>query len=264
MARLNIEDDFWDDAASLILALGDRDKAYGMALRFFRECQKLFKRGRPMTQEEFDAEGFSESLFPKFARRVPGGISAAGAEKHFAWLEKKSEAGKVGGRVSAKRPRDENGRLLSKHSQADSKHEPSETKHSQASSSSSPSYNTKNTTTTTVGKAGEEVREAFEVWNQTLEHFGLPRTRMAMPQEASLVRAIRALGFENVVLALEGARYEPPCDRFKPQEHLSIDRTLHRDSKGVSRWEKFKNLALARHAERDRRRQAERDAEARA
>lgn len=141
MARLNLEDRFFREVVDLAITLGSKDLAYGMAVRFFREAQDRYKEGRGFTEEEFKELGFSEALFPKFARRVSGGIVAAGAEKHFAWLEQKREAGRKGGKSRSpekirhlKQNQDE--------TEAQPKHNRSETKQTVTSYSysSSPSF----------------------------------------------------------------------------------------------------------------------------
>lgn len=142
MARLNIEDSFWLESIQLVASVGDQDKAIGNAVRFFRHAQERHKQGELITEDEFKRLGFLENLIPLFAERVDGGIRAVGAEKHFNWLLTKSEAGHIGGRVSAQRQRDERGRLISKQEPSKSQAQPSSpstAKHSQASPSPSPS-----------------------------------------------------------------------------------------------------------------------------
>lgn len=142
VARINIEDDFFDDAVGVIAAVGDVDKVYGNALRFFRYAQSRHKKGRLITEDEFKSMGFLEALIPVFAKRTPSGIQAAGAKKHFKWLEQKIESGRLGGQVSAKRPRDAKGRLQKLSPQLDfspSEHQPSYSSSLSYSSSSSDS-----------------------------------------------------------------------------------------------------------------------------
>lgn len=128
MARIDIEEDFWLDVADVIERHPDQDKVIGNAIRFFRYAQQKHKKGQLISEEAFKEKGFLEALIPTFAKRTPSGIQAVGAEKHFGWLSKKIEAGSKGGKKSAKRPRDKQGRLLKKETsdqkelQADSKH----------------------------------------------------------------------------------------------------------------------------------------------
>lgn len=102
MARINIEDQFWIEVVPLVLAMSDQDKAIGHAVRFFKFAQEKHKAGKFISEEEFKRHGFLEALIPLFAERVEGGIKCVGAEKHFDWLKQKIEAGKRGGKKSAK------------------------------------------------------------------------------------------------------------------------------------------------------------------
>lgn len=102
MARINIEDQFFLDVINVAAKMGSSDAAIGNAIRFFRYAQEKHKSGQMISEEEFQAQGFSEHLIPFFAKRTRSGIEANGAKKHFAWLEQKIEAGKRGGRESAK------------------------------------------------------------------------------------------------------------------------------------------------------------------
>ena len=147
MARLDIEEIFWIEIIGMAAKMGNQDQAIGNAIRFFRFAQQKHKAGLLVSEKEFEIEGFSEHLFPKFAQRMEGGIQAVGAQKHFKWLDQKVSAGQSGGQKSAQRPRDAMGRLLPK-----SKIDPSELqakpKHHQPSYSSSTNTNTNTNTNT--------------------------------------------------------------------------------------------------------------------
>jgi hypothetical protein len=93
--------------------------------------------------------------------------------------------------------------------------------------------------------------QAWDVWQETMIFFKLPKQNISPHQESSLARAIASLGIETVLLALEGQRYESGSDKFNPRDHLSIDRVLHKDSKGQQRWEKFANMARAKKQEQE-------------
>lgn len=104
MARINIDDDLWVDIGAVSAALGDEDRAVGMVVRFFRTAQSKFKQNEAISETEFSAKGFHESLVGRFATRTDRGIVATGSEKHFSWLNKRKEAGKSGGKqTQAKR-----------------------------------------------------------------------------------------------------------------------------------------------------------------
>jgi hypothetical protein len=53
-----------------------------------------------------------------------------------------------------------------------------------------------------------------------------------------------SLGFEEVLLALEGARYETANKDFNPLNHLSLQRVLQTSNNGKSNWERFMNMAM--------------------
>lgn len=191
MARLNIEDQFWTDILPLVAIKGDFEKAIGHAVYFIKVAQEHYKQGKSLTEEDFKNYGFSDALIPVFAKRTANGIEAKGSEKHFGWLEQKAESGRTGGRISAQRQRDKNGRLVkkesassnisgleennpsthqadSKHSQADTKQTPSKTKHSQASISISISSSKENTREEVPNKNLEQNKSQESAPQQTL------------------------------------------------------------------------------------------------
>lgn len=138
MARINIEDQFWLEVTAVAAQRNmDPDKLAGNASRFFRYAQEKHKKGKYVSEEEFQALGFLEELIPMFAKRTPNGLQAAGCDVYFGWLEQKSEAGKTGGKASAQRPRDEKGRLLSKRDPNEIQAKPNAHQASSSSSSSS-------------------------------------------------------------------------------------------------------------------------------
>lgn len=98
MARINIEDEFFDDAAAVGARMGNVDLAIGQALRLIRWSQQQIKAGKRMMHEEFARKGFSDHLMPEFATLSGAEVIVRGAVKHFAWLKKKAEAGAKGGR----------------------------------------------------------------------------------------------------------------------------------------------------------------------
>lgn len=154
MARLNLEDEYFDEIPLVAVKVGDLDKAHGNAVRFFRYAQQKHKHGKYITEEEFKEQGFLEALFPQFAIRTENGIMARGAEKHFGWLRKRIEAGRKGG---------------SKPKQT----EANESKHEQVepSSSYSYSYSKEETTNSAVVKprARKKRKVSFETSTQLRE-----------------------------------------------------------------------------------------------
>jgi hypothetical protein len=105
MARINIDDDFWEESADVVAAVGDKFRAYGMVLAFFKASQSKFKQAKAMSDKEFAERGFHESLIGPFAERTEIGIMARGSKKHFGWLAKRQAAGKKGGIAKASKPK---------------------------------------------------------------------------------------------------------------------------------------------------------------
>lgn len=97
MPRINIEDDiesrdqFW---RLLPLVGGDRDKALGALLRFFRLAIQHYGRGEPMTEATLHEHGLSPMIQAGWAVPVEGGYQALGARKQFGWYRQRVEAGK--------------------------------------------------------------------------------------------------------------------------------------------------------------------------
>lgn len=77
--------------------MGSADLAAGQALRLIRFAQQQAKKGNGVTYQDF-SERFSDLLMPEFARRDGDMVIVRGADVHFAWLKKKAEAGRKGGR----------------------------------------------------------------------------------------------------------------------------------------------------------------------
>jgi hypothetical protein len=107
--NLETQEEFW---ALLGLLNGDRDRALGQLVRFFRIAQAAFVANRPITEEELVAVNLAGMIQSGWAVPIAGGFRAKGAEKHFAWLKQRAEASAAGGRARAKAPRDTKGRLM--------------------------------------------------------------------------------------------------------------------------------------------------------
>ncbi len=160
MARINIEDEFWLDIGEVIEKIGNQDQAIGMALRFIRYSQERHKMGKLISEEDFQSK-FHEALIPTFAKRTPSGIQAKGAEKHFAWLEQKIEAGIKGGKKSvAGRARDARGRLRQ------IENTPSDHQPSSSSSFSSSNSNSQINTLAQAPPTPNLVRVYCDLWKQ--------------------------------------------------------------------------------------------------
>lgn len=72
---------------------------------------------------------------------------------------------------------------------------------------------------------GEQVAKACGEFGRTLAHFGQPRGLLEA-EKFAIGRAIQVHGFEAVLMALIGARFEPKSDRFDPADWVNLDRYL--------------------------------------
>lgn len=144
MARLNIEDCWWTDprrSALIRLLGGDEEAADGTALRAWRLAQEFWKHDRQLIPEGLFStlRGAQEMIQVGLADVRDAFVYVRGSSAYLDWVREKRQAGRAGGKLSAKRPRDAKGRL-----QAKSKHPPSshqaEPKQIQASYSSSSSF----------------------------------------------------------------------------------------------------------------------------
>lgn len=111
MARVNIEDDleshqeFWN---LVQLAGGDRDRALGMLVRFFRIAQKAFGRDTLIAPNELERAGLASMIESGWAIAVAEGYEAKGAEKQFEWYRQRVSAG----RTRSSGARDDHGRYV--------------------------------------------------------------------------------------------------------------------------------------------------------
>ncbi len=94
MARINIEDQFWDEVALVKL---DRYTAIGQAIALFKLAQYRYKQGKIISDDDWRIHEFSDALIPVFAKKVEGGYEVNGADKHFGWLLERKEAARNGG-----------------------------------------------------------------------------------------------------------------------------------------------------------------------
>lgn len=131
MARVNIEDtleahgEFW---SLLSLVDGDRDRALGKLVRFFRLAQAHFGRGEPITEEELRQENLLEMIGSRWALPVEGGFECKGGEKHFTWYRQRCDSAVAGGRARAAGRRDDKGRFQPKASHTPAEIQPEPTR----------------------------------------------------------------------------------------------------------------------------------------
>ncbi len=223
MARINLDDnveaqdEFW---ALLEKCDGDRARALGRLVLFFRVAQKAYGRGEAVPLEEVQAK-FADMLASGWAVQVDGGYQALGAAKHFAWYRQKVDSAVAGGRSRAVAPRDGKGRLLPDSSRTPAGNLPTSSPLSPAPALSPAPV--KNQTPQSPGVGG--LAECIGELQATYDHFRI--ARQAKCDEVDLARGIRMHSFEKLRLAIIGARYEPKTERFDPARGFNLARLLN-------------------------------------
>jgi len=167
LARINIEETFWDQIRSVAVKIGNEDIAIGQALRLFRLAQERFKQGRIVSDEDWKIHEFSEFLIPKFAKKVDGGYEFLDAEKHFGWLVSRQKSGQTGGQKSGESRRSKINTLTEANASKPKRNEPS---------SSSSLSNTKVYT-----------GNLLDVWNQNCGN--LPKEKALSPAQEKQMQA---------------------------------------------------------------------------
>lgn len=101
MARINIEDSIHTDRRffDLIIKLKDIDKAYGILVRMWIVAQKWYLTPEKMIPaDEWKKQLIDDVVFETgWAERVGDFVRICGADKQFAWLDQRVDAGRRGG-----------------------------------------------------------------------------------------------------------------------------------------------------------------------
>ncbi len=99
MARININDDFWQMVQNIAGETGNLDKVTAQALRLIQFSQIRYKEGKIITRKEYDAIGFLPQFIGVHMEEIePGCLQYVHAKTEFEWLIKKKTAGKKGGK----------------------------------------------------------------------------------------------------------------------------------------------------------------------
>jgi len=118
MARVNFETSVYGEIGfqKLVEKSGNRFLAKGWLVELWSLGQEFYKDNRsPISNEAWEQSELPELLITcGFAKRTPSGVEVRGAEKSFAWIMQKVDAGGRGGKASARRERDEKGHFLPK------------------------------------------------------------------------------------------------------------------------------------------------------
>jgi len=131
MARVNIEECWWSDPrrSALSRLVGDEDLADGLAVRMWRVAQEFWGRNELVPKHIWQTiQANSKLIQANLAEEREGGIYVRGSSQYLDWVVERRAAARVGGKKSAKRPRDSKGRLLksSANPEKSSKQTPSE------------------------------------------------------------------------------------------------------------------------------------------
>jgi hypothetical protein len=105
MARVNVEDEIWNDNRffKLSVALGGKDRAIGQLVVAWRTAQPFWKNGqRGIPIDRWESEELSAHLIEVgLARFIEGEVFVRGADKAFDWIQDKKEIASIAGQKSA-------------------------------------------------------------------------------------------------------------------------------------------------------------------
>jgi len=237
MARINFEDDveaqdeFW---RLLELIGGDRDKALGRLLRFFRIAQKAWGRGEPMSGDDLRSKGFSDMIESGWAVPFDEGFHALGAKKHFEWYRQKVEAAKKGGEARSEKFGFGRNVPIGSRSGAETDFRQAEL------DSASPLAPVpapvpalalspvQKTNTNARACVSEHIQDCIQEWEATLKHFEIGRP-IGERDEVAIGQAVQRYGADWVKLAFLGARKQTKGKTFDPKNFVSLSIYLHRD-----------------------------------
>ncbi len=216
MARINVEDEIGNDPRFIRLLMnlkGDYYKALGFCVGAWRMGQKYYKDVEAkgiIPFEEWDQTEFGANFVEcGLAVKTENGIYVKGSKDKFAWLDQKSEAGKIGGKKSA----ESRGNKL-KQNEAYASTCSSETKQNEAYASTC-SSETKRDPSTTQAESSEGQAEPSETKPLTLP----PPLALVLPPPGVITNTYppNPLGeFRGSVSALEktGAEIKAELDRL--------------------------------------------------
>ncbi len=121
MARINIDDDFWEMIEAVTTMTGDYDKTLAQAMRLIRLSQQRFKEGRIIKRSEYDARGFYPQFIGIFMTEIEkDSLQYIHAEKEFNWLLDRRKSGQKGGKASGEARRRDSDDLARSKTEANS------------------------------------------------------------------------------------------------------------------------------------------------
>ena len=247
MARINIEDKWWNDPrrTALIRLVGDELIADGAMINVWRLAQDYWKRDKAGIPEHvFEHVRYgSELVRAGLVVLRDASVVVRGASEHFDWISKKRDSGRKGGVKSAlarkakygnAQPASRNLSLLPKQTEASPSPSPSPSSSSSPSTSPSASSSIKSirgnrilyssdfeTVWLTYERKGDKKASFYEYKKQGIQ-----------PEEAEdIVRAIK-----NYFLETPDPQFRKDCERF-----LKMD---WREKLIPSTAQKFKPMTL--------------------
>lgn len=104
MPRINVEDSIFRDPRwfGLLRLVDDPEGALGKLVLFWFLAQKYWQNGEQLVPRNVIPLALEPVIQAGFAEERKDGVYVCGSREHFSWLEKRREAGRLGGIASAK------------------------------------------------------------------------------------------------------------------------------------------------------------------
>jgi hypothetical protein len=182
MARISIEEQLTSDARfiKLLQKIGDYETALGALVRLWSVAQTYWKKDKSLIPESAWKKQCLNPLLVEcgFAEKHDSGYYAKGSKKHFDWLVKRIEAGKSGGKNSARSRRSKSDDL------GDSKLKQTEAKSTKRNPSTSTSTSTSLSSSATASISASTLKE------EKKERKGAHDKSAPPPEQRSLIPEI--------------------------------------------------------------------------
>lgn len=225
MARLNIEDIWFDDPRRELLKSKVGFAADSVALAMWRLAQNFWKRNLSVPRDLYFRMTYaSEFLEAGLAEdRGDSGIYIKGSNSHFEWMHQAIQEGRKGGLASAEARKKKFG---SSNPRALKICEPpvnppsgfcEAREPSSSSSSSSSESESKN-----IYISSESLKPCIEEWGKTLSRLGIKKSPKF--DEFKIAELVKRYGYEQTLLALRGAGFEAASKNYDPSKHVRISR----------------------------------------
>jgi hypothetical protein len=224
----NIEshEEFW---TLLRLLDGDRDRALGMLVRFWRIAQNYWGHGELVPPEEIEAQRLQPVVESKWAIERDGRYYAIGSEEQFAWYRGKVESGKA----RAKAERGPDGQFVQRTAGVIQRRTKVIQREEQVNQPPAPApspapiqkqeyiYSGAAEKTAEPISAGA-IKTACEEWVRTLNHFGAKCAELTQAEQLAVARGVHRFGHSTAILALRGFRNQQKTETYDPAKHLKL------------------------------------------